>query len=91
MNKAVKQELSELLKETAHKHHEAYIDSDGNDPEWPLWYAEQLKDTLPALLGVPITKSRIIYELIRLDDVGVTGEEIWSEVYAEELMEVFIK
>lgn len=89
MNKKVKQEISELLKDTAHKHHQAFIDSDGADPEWALWYADQLKESLPALLGVPITRSRIIYELIRLDDTATTGEEEWSEVYAAELLKKY--
>ena len=86
MNTTKQQELSQLLKDTAQKHHEAFIDSGGEDPEWPLWYAENLKESLPALLGVSITKSQIIYELVRLDDGGVSDGKEWSDVYAEELL-----
>lgn len=31
--------LASLLRETGQAHHQAYIDTDGDDPEWPRWYA----------------------------------------------------
>ena len=28
--------LAELFKQTGEAHHEAFLDTDGEDPEWPL-------------------------------------------------------
>ena len=40
------EELAELLLETGHHHHQAYVSSDGVDPEWALWYADYLQTRL---------------------------------------------
>jgi hypothetical protein len=34
--------LAALFKQTGEAHHEAFLDTDGDDPEWPLWYAKYL-------------------------------------------------
>lgn len=46
-----KQELADLLMATGKGHHHAFMETDGFDPEWPLWYSKQLKDSLPRMLG----------------------------------------
>ena len=35
-------QLEGLFREVGEAHHQAYIETDGADPEWPLWYAEYL-------------------------------------------------
>ena len=35
--------LEDLFRETGEAHHQAYIETDGADPEWPLWYAGYLQ------------------------------------------------
>jgi hypothetical protein len=30
------------FREVREAHHQAYIETDSADPEWPLWYAEHL-------------------------------------------------
>ena len=35
--------LAELIVQTGHHHHQAYLSSDGVDPEWAAWYAGYLK------------------------------------------------
>jgi hypothetical protein len=37
-------QLEELFRETGEAHHQAYIETDGADPEWPLWYADYLRE-----------------------------------------------
>ncbi|MDW3646014.1 MAG: hypothetical protein R8P61_03050 [Bacteroidia bacterium] len=86
MDKNKKEELAALFMQAGKAHHHAYIETDGDDPEWPLWYSEHLKESLPALLGVEMTRSRIIYELMHLDDTADTSKEHWTEVYAETLL-----
>ena len=82
-------EMTELLMKTGHAHHNAYLETDGVDPEWPLWYSKQLKESLPTLLGTKLTRSRIIYELIRLEDTADISEEHWTKVYAEQLLKKY--
>ncbi len=78
-------ELEKLFQEVGQKHHEAFLDTDGVDPEWPLWYADWLMDKLPALLGAELTKSELVYLLVHLskkqtDEAPGTP---WPRYYAE--------
>ena len=56
--------LEGLFREAREAHHQAYIETDGADPEWPLWYAEHLRERLGALLNASFTKSELVYLLI---------------------------
>ena len=56
--------LEGLFREVREAHHQAYIETDGADPEWPLWYAEHLRERLGALLNASFTKSELVYMLI---------------------------
>lgn len=59
--------LAALWRETHQAHHDAYRDSDGADPDWPLWYANYLRQRLAALLGANFTTSELVYLLVALD------------------------
>jgi NAD(P)H-hydrate epimerase len=48
------EELTALLIETGQRHHRAYQESDGADPEWALWYAGYLQAHLWDQLAVPV-------------------------------------
>lgn len=41
------QALADLLVETGHAHHQAFIETNGADLNWALWYADYLADKLP--------------------------------------------
>ena len=60
-------ELTALLLETGHRHHEAFLVSDGADPEWASWYAAYLQVRLWDALGRVLSRSEIVYVLIRGD------------------------
>jgi hypothetical protein len=76
--------LAELLKETGHEHHEAYIQTDGEDAEWPLWYAGYLQERVPGILGKPVTKSQLVYLLVAAERArAATGTADWPAFYAE--------
>lgn len=77
-------DLADLFEETGHAHHAAFIDTDGADPEWPLWYANYLYDKLPAKLGATISKSELVYLLVTVDrqlNTEAPGAN-WTEYYA---------
>jgi hypothetical protein len=89
MDHPAKQAIAELFMQAGKAHHQAFLATDGDDPEWPIWYAEFLQGSLSKLLGVELTKSRIVYELIRLDEAPKQGDEHWSQIYAEDLIKKY--
>ena len=59
--------LASLFRETGQAHHQAYIETDGTHPDWPIWYPEHLHEPLAALLGASFTRSELVYLLVALD------------------------
>lgn len=60
-------QIARLLAEAGEAHHAAFADTDGADPDWPIWYAEYLVDRLGTLLGATLTKSELVYLLVTAD------------------------
>lgn len=80
--------LAELFRQTGHAHHQAYLATNGADEDWSIWYANYLYDKLPAHLGVTLTRSDIVYALMRLDKElksEAPGAD-WSKYYARSLV-----
>ena len=81
--------IAELLRETAEAHHRAFLDADGDDPDWPLWYSEYMLDPLEPLLDASLTRSELVYALVQAerdrmkDDSGTD----WQEYYGAWLVE----
>lgn len=84
-------ELTELFEETGKAHHQAFLDTDGEDPEWPLWYAEYLEKRLQPFLATPMTKSRLVYCLVGADNEhrATSSGTPWPEFYATHVLECF--
>jgi NAD(P)H-hydrate epimerase len=85
-------ELIELLKRAAAAHHHAYRETDGADPEWPLWYAEYLHEPLSVLLTARFTKSELVYVIVGLDKElqrTAPGAE-WTKFWARSLTERYV-
>ena len=78
------EELIALFVETGHKHHQAYIESDGADAEWALWYAGYVQTKLWDGLGKLFTRSEIVYLLVRGDREAQVSDDPsqWAAVYA---------
>ena len=79
--------VEQLLADTAAAHHQAFIQTDGVDPEWPLWYGTYLMERLPAITGFSGTRSELVYWVIRLDkEYQKTDSSIpWARFYAARL------
>jgi NAD(P)H-hydrate epimerase len=86
METAKIEDIASLLEQTGHAHHQAFINTDGADPEWALWYAVALEKPLSKILDRPLTQSRIVYELVRLDETADTSDTTWPIAYARELV-----
>ena len=77
-------QLAELFREAGEAHHQAYIETDGADPEWPLWYADYLRERLGALLDANFTRSELVYLLILVANeqpLDAPGAD-WARYYA---------
>ena len=78
------EELQALFVDTGHKHHQAYIESDGADAEWPLWYAAHLQTRLWDGLGRLLSRREIVYLLVKGDLEAQASDDPsdWPAVYA---------
>ena len=78
-------ELAELLLETGHHHHQAYIEADGVDPEWALWYAAYLHSRIWDRAGSLPPRSRLVYLLLHAESehAEAGGDAPWPEFYAD--------
>jgi glutaredoxin len=89
MNDALRNNLVNVFQETGIAHHEAFLDTDGEDSEWPLWYAQHLQGPLTDALRTPFTKSHLVYCVMDADfeHQACAPESNWHEFYAEQFIE----
>jgi hypothetical protein len=91
-DKSLLQEIADLLMKTGKGHHQAFIETDGFDPDWPLWYADHLHEDLGKLLNAEFTKSELIYLLVLLSKeqpLRAPGAG-WPLYYAKYLAEHYV-
>ena len=84
-----RERLASALAAAGAAHHEAFIETDGEDPEWPSWYADHLVGELRGILQSPdLTESRIVGALVAADQAYRTENPPagWPEFYAERLL-----
>jgi len=83
------QQLQNLFREVGQAHHQAYIETDGADPEWPIWYAGFLQERLGPLINASFTKSELVYLLILVTNeqpLRAPGAD-WPNYYAKFFIE----
>ena len=82
--------LAELLMETGHSHHEAFLATDGADPEWPLWYSQYLQNKVGAFLDGNPTRSEIIHSLLNAEEAysSQNADQSWTLFYAGFLISI---
>lgn len=81
--------LAALLVAVGREHHAAFEETDGNDPEWPLWYAEHLVPRCEAVLGLTLTRSEVVYLLVasaRAQE-SASDDTPWPQFYASFITE----
>lgn len=82
--------VRDLLAEVAETHHRVFRITDGTDADWASWYADWLLtlSELPQLLGRGPVRSRLVYELVRLDReyTAQQPQERWESYYAGALV-----
>ncbi len=83
--------IADLLRQTGQAHHEAFLATDGADPDWPIWYADYLREPLRDKLGIDLHRSQLIYCLMNASfehEARGDGRD-WAEFYADEFVEHF--
>jgi hypothetical protein len=80
-------QVARLLHEAAELHHSVYRLTDGEDPDWASWYGDWLTrlSELPQLLGTEVTRSELVYLLVKLDKEHGAAEG-WEAAYAREIV-----
>jgi NAD(P)H-hydrate epimerase len=83
-NKKLIDELANLLNETAEAHHKAFAATEGEEPDWPIWYADYLLDKMRQMLNAKFTKSELIYLLVSAEKKNgvVAPGAYWPRFYA---------
>jgi hypothetical protein len=81
-------ELSSLLIETAEAHHKAFAATEGEDPDWPIWYADYLLEKTRQMLKAKFTKSELIYMLVLAEKKSglVAPGAHWPRFYAKSIV-----
>ncbi len=92
MSDDIAENLASLFDDTGHAHHQAFLSTDGVDPDWPLWYADFLKDRLADQLGASFTKSELVYLLVTADRelASVAPGAHWPTFYANFFMDRYL-
>ena len=90
-NNKLRAKLEALLIETGKAHHTAFQKTDGVDPEWPSWYAENLHQKLSRLIDADFTKSELVYLLVLAEkerQLQAPGAN-WSRSYSKFFLDRF--
>jgi len=89
MNTELRNNLADLFLETGQAHHAAFAATDGDDPDWPIWYAEHLQKPMANALGASFTKSQLIYCVMNADfeHAARAPESDWPGFYADQFVE----
>lgn len=84
----VKLSVARALRDTAEAHHRAFASTDGADPDWALWYADQLIEPLSEA-GLDFTRSGLVYCLLNADNEhdARASDRDWPEFYADLLVD----
>lgn len=83
--------IADLMKEAGKAHHQAFLSTDGEDPDWPIWYADYLLAPLGRLLETPFTRSQLVYCLMNaeFEREAIAPDADWHGYYAEHFAEHF--
>ena len=90
-NEELRTRIRDLLVETGKAHHKAFKATDGEDPDWAIWYADYLQKPMSDLLDTEFTKSRLIYCLmfVEFERQARNPDAEWAGYYADHLLERF--
>ena len=59
MNTELRTGLVDLFREAGQAHHTAFTATDGDDPDWPIWYADYLQQPFAEQLDMTFYKEPV--------------------------------
>jgi hypothetical protein len=78
----VERQLAALFQATGTAHHQAFSATDGEDPDWPAWYAAYLAPRLADLLSRTVDEAQLAIDLQAVDhEYQTMGRGSWPEYY----------
>ena len=88
---SIRDELTTLFEAVGRQHHDAFAETDGEDPDWAAWYADRLKPRFDELLDVSLTKCEVVSLLLSLEqEHAALGEgKPWASFYAHAVAQRF--
>ena len=89
MNVALIDQLADLLRFTAENHRRAFIETDGEDADWAIWYAENMHNRVSGQFGFTVSKAELVECLLKADveHRARAPESDWPAFYAEMFLE----
>ncbi len=80
--------IAALLEGTGKAHHQAFLATDGADPEWAIWYAKHLQGPLHDILDIPFTVTELTRTLSELAEAyqAKAPTTPWAAFYAGEIV-----
>jgi hypothetical protein len=81
--------LAEIFRAAGKAHHRAFAATNGADPRWPEWYAQDLAPTLSAILGTELKPDALAADLRMVDATMRTRAPSadWTLYYADWFLE----
>ena len=89
-----KETITALLHQAGEEHLATHRETNGDDPEWPIWYAGYLLENgFETLLDAKLLKSDLIYLLVLVDKQQKSeapGSQ-WEKYYADFFVKRYLK
>jgi hypothetical protein len=80
----VERKIEDLFRKVGKEHHHTYIKTNGEDPDWPLWYADYSIGRLKKLLNASFTRNELAYLMVMAEkeQVLMAPGADWAAYYA---------
>lgn len=77
--------LAQLFREAGAAHHRAFAATDGEDAEWPRWYAAYIAPRFGEMVGTTLSADRLAADLVIVDrEYRDAGSALaWPAYYVE--------
>ncbi|MGI9328011.1 MAG: glutathione S-transferase N-terminal domain-containing protein [Pseudomonadales bacterium] len=81
--------ITDLMREAGKAHGEAFRSINGEDADWPIWYADYLIKPINGLFEKEFTRSQLIYCLMdaEFERLATAPDADWPRFYAEHFVE----
>ncbi len=89
MKEALQHDIAELFRQTAVDFETSGGDDNGAEPDWPLGYAQALKEPFAKRFDLDFTASRLIHCLMNADSEyeARSPDSDWADFYAHYIVE----